>query len=78
MSGIIRVMSDSSRTAVDGIVRAIEDAREDLLQYNPPWLEPGYETLRIAIDRKLRSAQLAVTKLFDEATAPTEPPAGTV
>ena len=54
------------RKATEGIIRCIEDAREDLLQYTPPWLEPGYETLRIAIDRKLRSAQMAIAALSAE------------
>jgi hypothetical protein len=67
-------MADS-RTAVGSIVDAVQDARDDFLQYEPPWMDPGYEDLRIALDRKLRNVQLAIIKLFDEvAKAPTEPP----
>ena len=28
---------------VDGIISALEDARQDLLDYNPPWIESSFE-----------------------------------
>jgi hypothetical protein len=56
---------------VDGIISALEDARQDLLDYNPPWIESSFEQLRIVIDRKLRSVQLGIVKL-SEGEAKTE------
>lgn len=65
-------MADKER--MDGIVSAVDGAREKLLSYEPPWVDPGYETMREDVDRTLRQAQLAIGKLFeDAATAPTCP-----
>ena len=62
---------------MEGIISALEDARQDLLDYDPPWMESGFEELRIAIDRKLRSVQLGIAKLADEVgRASTEPAPG--
>jgi hypothetical protein len=66
-----------SRARVAGIVQSIDSAREDLLAYTPPWVDPAFESLRIVIDRALRTSQLSLTTLIDEiATASTEPPTG--
>lgn len=68
MSGIMGLME--SRKQLESVVQAVEDVREDLLQYTPPWVEPEFETLRIALDRKLRSVQLAIAALKVEAASP--------
>jgi hypothetical protein len=69
-------MSDG-RQRVKGIISALEDARQDLLDYRPPWVESSYEDMLSAVDRKLRSVQLGIANLADEiGKAPTEPPAG--
>jgi hypothetical protein len=60
------------RTSREGIISALEDARQDLLDYNPPWIESSFEQLRIAIDRKLRSVQLGIVKLSQEEAKPAE------
>jgi hypothetical protein len=63
------------RDRIVGIVRLLDEAREDLLGYKPPWLEPGFEDLRIEADRKIRNAVLAIMILADEVgTAKTDPP----
>ena len=67
----------SGRERVEGILGALESARQDLLDYDPPWVESGFEDLRIAVDRTLRSVELAIAKLADEVgRAPTEPAPG--
>jgi hypothetical protein len=62
-------MRDMSRERVDAVLREIESVREDILQFDPPWMEPAYEDLRIAIDRRLRSVELGIAKLFEEGAA---------
>jgi hypothetical protein len=68
LSGIMGLME--SRKQLESVVQAVEDVRADLLQYTPPWVEPEFETLRIALDRKLRSVQLAIAALKVEAASP--------
>ena len=53
-------------TDIEGIVEAIEAAREELLAYEPPWLEPRYEAMRSNVDTRLRSAELAIAVLKRE------------
>ena len=65
---------DDPRERLDGIVAAIDASREELLGYDPPWMDPTYETMRSEVDKRLRQTQLAIAKLFEEASlAPTVP-----
>jgi hypothetical protein len=62
------------KTQVEALVAAVDGARQRLLDYEPPWIDPGYETVREDVDRTLRQAQLAIGKLFENvATSPTHP-----
>jgi hypothetical protein len=54
------------RQRVDGIIRGIEDARAALLDYEPPWIDPGYEEVRARVDRTLRQVQLAIGAFLDD------------
>ena len=58
--------SMDNRQRVTGIVSAIDAARETLLAYDPPWVDPGYEEVREQVDRTLRQVQLAVSVILED------------
>jgi hypothetical protein len=61
------------KTQMEALVAAVDGARQKLLDYDPPWIDPGYETVREDVDRALRQAQLGIGKLFEDvSTSPTE------
>jgi hypothetical protein len=68
------IMSMESKERLESIVGALEEARQELLDYSPPWMEPGYETMKLAVDRKLRSVQMAMVALDETAKVSTVPP----
>lgn len=73
MSGGI-ILSMESRQKLESILGGLEEARQELLDYTPPWLDPGYETMKIAVNRKLRHVQMAMTVLEESAHISTMPP----
>ena len=56
-------MMGGMKKKLEAVVAAIEVAREELLEYEAPWLNPKFEDLRISVDRRLREAQLAVVAI---------------
>jgi hypothetical protein len=59
-------VDNEDRQRLEGIVSAVDGAREQLLAYDPPWVDPRYEEMRAEVDRALRQAQLGVRKFFEE------------
>jgi hypothetical protein len=55
------------------VIALIDNAREKLLGWTPPWMTDSWEELRIMIDRDLRSAQLSIA--LASGTAPLSTPA---